>query len=97
VVDGKVVAAIQRSSQAEGEFRSNISLGGTGKSIVPSEDVAEIAIRTCRVFNTAVAGVDIIMSKRGPLVLELNISPGLEIENITGKDVVGAYLDYLVQ
>ncbi len=87
VVDGKVVAAIQRQAP-QGEFRSNIHLGGTAARVRITKEERRMAIKAAKILNLQVAGVDIIRSKKGPLLLEVNSSPGLEgIENATGKDI----------
>lgn len=89
VVDGKVVATIQREAMA-GEFRANIHLGGTASVIKPTSEEKKIAIRAAKAMDLKVAGVDIIRSSKGPLLLEVNSSPGLEgIEGATNKDIAG--------
>lgn len=92
VVDGKVVAAMQRQA-AEGEFRANIHRGGTASLVKITPAERRIAIRATKVLGLKVAGVDIIRSDKGPLLLEVNSSPGLEgIENATGKDIAGTMI-----
>lgn len=92
VIDGKVVAAIQREALA-GEFRANIHLGGTASVIKPTTEEKKIAIRAAKAMDLKVAGVDIIRSSKGPLLLEVNSSPGLEgIEGATNKDIAGEML-----
>ncbi len=87
VIDGKVVGAMERRA-AEGEFRANIHLGGTGSNVKTTPEERKIAIKAAKVMGLAVAGVDIIRSSIGPKVLEVNSSPGLEgIEDVTGKDI----------
>ena len=89
VIDGKVVAAIQREAVA-GEFRANIHLGGTASIIKPTSEEKRIAIKAAKAMDLKVAGVDIIRSSKGPLLLEVNSSPGLEgIEGATNKDIAG--------
>lgn len=89
VIDGKVVAAIQREA-LPGEFRANIHLGGTASVIKPTSEEKKIAIRAAKAMDLKVAGVDIIRSSKGPLLLEVNSSPGLEgIEGATNKDIAG--------
>lgn len=89
VVGGRVVAAMKRQAP-RGDFRSNLHRGGTAKGVRASVEEADVAIRAARVLGLGVAGVDLIRSKRGPLVLEVNASPGLEgIEDATGVDVAG--------
>ena len=87
VVDGKVVATIQREA-LPGEFRANIHLGGTASVIKVTPEEKKIAIKAAKAMNLKVAGVDIIRSAKGPLLLEVNSSPGLEgIEGATNKDI----------
>lgn len=89
VVDGKVVAAMQREA-LPGEFRANIHLGGKASIVKVTADEKKIAIKAAKAMNLKVAGVDIIRSAKGPLLLEVNSSPGLEgIEGATGKDIAG--------
>jgi ribosomal protein S6--L-glutamate ligase len=89
VVDGKVVASMERKA-APGEFRANIHMGGTAHVIKPTVEEKKIAIRAAKAMNLKVAGVDIIRSAKGPLLLEVNSSPGLEgIEGATSKDIAG--------
>lgn len=89
VVDGKVVAAIQREAAA-GEFRANIHMGGTASIIKPTAEEKKIAIKAAKAMDLKVAGVDIIRSSKGPLLLEVNSSPGLEgIEGATNRDIAG--------
>ena len=89
VVDGKVVAAMQREA-LPGEFRANIHLGGKASIVKVTSEEKKIAIKAAKAMNLKVAGVDIIRSSKGPLLLEVNSSPGLEgIEGATGKDIAG--------
>ena len=89
VIDGKVVATIQREAIA-GEFRANIHLGGTASIIKPTIEEKKIAVKAAKAMDLKVAGVDIIRSAKGPLLLEVNSSPGLEgIEGATNKDIAG--------
>ncbi|MDO6516394.1 30S ribosomal protein S6--L-glutamate ligase [Zobellia uliginosa] len=87
VVNGKVVASMQRQAE-KGEFRANIHQGGKASIIRITSEERKLAQKAAKVLNLAVAGVDIIRSNKGPLLLEVNSSPGLEgIENATGKDI----------
>lgn len=87
VVNGKVVASIMREAQP-GEFRANVHKGAIAKSIKISPEERKIAIKAVKVLGLDVAGVDLIRSNKGPLLLEVNSSPGLEgIEDATGKDI----------
>lgn len=89
VIDGKVVAAIQREA-LPGEFRANIHLGGTASVVKITSEEKKIAIKAAKAMDLKVAGVDIIRSSKGPLLLEVNSSPGLEgIEGATNKDIAG--------
>lgn len=89
VVDGKVVAAMQREA-APGEFRANIHMGGSASVVKVTAEEKKIAIKAAKAMDLKVAGVDIIRSSKGPLLLEVNSSPGLEgIEGATHKDIAG--------
>lgn len=95
VVDGHVVASMKRQAPA-GEFRSNLHRGGTARIEKLTEQERHLARKVCRILGLDVAGVDILRSKRGPLVLEVNSSPGLEgIETYTRIDVAGTIVQYL--
>ncbi|MCB1841143.1 MAG: RimK family alpha-L-glutamate ligase [Rhodospirillales bacterium] len=99
VVGDKIVASMERKSQ-DGDFRANIALGGAGfqVSITPEEE--ELALKACRTIGINIAGVDIIRSKRGPLVIEINVSPDFcgdqGLEKIAGVNVAGEIIDYAV-
>lgn len=87
VVDGKVVGAMMRTAQA-GEFRSNVHQGGTVKKVRLTKEERRSAIKAAKILKLKVAGVDILRSKDGPKILEVNSSPGLEgIMMATGKDI----------
>lgn len=93
VIDGKVVGSIQRQA-AEGEFRANLHLGGSASSVKITAEERKIAVSATKAMGLKVAGVDIIRSKTGPKVLEINSSPGLEgIEDTTGKDIAGLMIE----
>ena len=95
VVGKKVVAAMQRVAP-EGEFRSNVHRGAATKHINLTPEEEEIAIKSTKVLGLSVAGVDLMRSKRGPLVLEVNSSPGLQgIELLTGADVAGEIISFI--
>lgn len=97
VIGERVIAAMQRTA-AVGEFRSNLHRGGTAKVVKLRPDERKLAVKAAQVMGLDVAGVDIIRSNHGPLVLEVNSSPGLEgIEGATGKDIAGAIIDYLAK
>ena len=96
VVGDRVVAAMRRQAP-KGEFRSNLHRGGTAKPVRITRAEAAMAVRAARVLGLGVAGVDMLRSKRGPLVLEVNSSPGLEgIEAATGVDVAGCIVSHVV-
>jgi ribosomal protein S6--L-glutamate ligase len=96
VVGGEVVAAMRRQAP-KGDFRSNLHRGGSAKAVRVSEAEQATAVRAASVLGLGVAGVDLIRSKRGPLVLEVNSSPGLEgIEAATGIDIAGRIVDHVV-
>ena len=95
VVGKKVVAAMQRVAP-EGEFRSNVHRGAATKHINLTPEEEEIAIKSTKILGLSVAGVDLMRSKRGPLVLEVNSSPGLQgIELLTGADVAGEIISFI--
>ena len=89
VIDGKVVAAMKRQAP-KGEFRSNLHRGGTSSLIKITPEERSTAVRAARIMGLNVAGVDLLRSNHGPVVMEVNSSPGLEgIEGATNKDVAG--------
>lgn len=95
IVDGKVVGAMKRQGK-EGEFRSNLHRGGSASLIDLTDEEEKTALKASRSLGLAVAGVDMIQSKKGPLVLEVNSSPGLEgIENATGKNIAREIIRYI--
>lgn len=95
VVDGVVVGAMKRQGK-EGEFRSNLHRGGSANIIELSDEEENAAIKAAKVMGLGVAGVDLLQSARGPLILEVNSSPGLEgIEGATGKDIAGQIIKYV--
>jgi ribosomal protein S6--L-glutamate ligase len=90
VVGGRVIAAMKRQARA-GEFRSNLHRGGSADPVELDADEIAIAVRAAGVLGLQVAGVDLLRSERGPLLLEVNASPGLEgIEKCTGIDLANA-------
>lgn len=95
VVGDEVVASMRRQAP-EGDFRSNLHRGGTALHAVATEEERAVAIRAASVLGLGVAGVDLIRAKRGPLVLEVNSTPGLEgIESVCGVDVAGKIVEHL--
>ncbi|MGI6611998.1 MAG: 30S ribosomal protein S6--L-glutamate ligase [Candidatus Nanosyncoccaceae bacterium] len=93
VVGGRVVASMKRKSLTD-DFRSNLHQGGTGEPIKLTDDEKKMAIRAARAMGLGIAGVDIMRSKRGPLVLEVNASPGFGIEKVTGRNVAVKMIEY---
>jgi ribosomal protein S6--L-glutamate ligase len=95
VIGDKVFAAMKRQS-AEGDFRSNLHIGGKAEPVKLRPEERAIAVKAAKSLGLNVAGVDIVRSSQGPLVLEVNSSPGLEgIEKITGKDIASAIIEYI--
>jgi ribosomal protein S6--L-glutamate ligase len=95
VVDGHVVGAMKRQGK-EGEFRSNLHQGGSAEVIELSDEEEIAAIKAAKAMRLGVAGVDMIQSDRGPLILEVNSSPGLEgIEKATGRDIARKIIQYI--
>lgn len=95
IVDGHVVGAMKRQGK-EGEFRSNLHRGGSASVIQLTDDEENAAIKAAKAMGLGVAGVDMLQSSRGPLILEVNSSPGLEgIEHATGKDIAKSIIRYI--
>lgn len=96
VVGGKVVAAMKREAKSPEEFRSNLHRGGIATPIEITDEERNMAIRASRIIGLNVAGIDIVRSNRGPLIIEVNASPGLEgIEKTTGIDVASAIIQFI--
>jgi ribosomal protein S6--L-glutamate ligase len=97
IVNGEVVGAMKRTGK-EGEFRSNLHRGGQANVIKLSRAEKSTALKAANSMGLAIAGVDMLQSNRGPLVLEVNSSPGLEgIEKATGIDIAGKIIDYIIE
>ncbi|CAM4041754.1 MULTISPECIES: 30S ribosomal protein S6--L-glutamate ligase [Pseudoalteromonas] len=95
VIGDKVIAAMKRQAQ-EGEFRSNLHRGGSASLVRISPEERKTAVAAAKAMGLNVAGVDLLRSSRGPLVMEVNSSPGLEgIEKATGKDIAGMIIDFI--
>lgn len=97
VVGDKIVGSMMRKGQ-EGEFRSNLHRGGASVPVELTKKEQNMALKAATTLGLSIAGVDLIRSKRGPLVLEVNSSPGLEgIEAQTKEDIAGKMIDYVVE
>ncbi|MDZ7853518.1 MAG: 30S ribosomal protein S6--L-glutamate ligase [Halomonas sp.] len=95
VIGDKVVASMKRQA-AEGEFRSNLHRGGSASSIRITPEERSTAIRAAKAMGLRVAGVDLLRSNHGPVIMEVNSSPGLQgIETATGKDIAGLVIEHL--
>lgn len=95
IIDNKVVGAMKRQGK-EGEFRSNLHQGGTGSLIKLTRKEREVALTAAKSMGLAIAGVDMLQSDRGPLILEVNSSPGLEgIEKATNRDIASEIVQYV--
>ena len=95
VVGDRVVAAIRRQA-AEGDFRANLHQGGSAERVQPTAQEQSVAVRSARALGLAVAGVDLIRSSRGPLVLEVNSTPGLGgVEAVTGTDIAAQVVAHI--
>lgn len=100
VVGGKIVAAMQRKSK-DGDFRANIALGGVSESVELTALEKEVALKATQAIGINVAGVDLIRSDKGPLVIEINVSPNFGgewgLEDVSGVDVAGEIVEYAVR
>ena len=95
VIGGKVVATMKRQAK-DGEFRSNLHRGGTAELVKLTPEERSTAVRAAKIMGLNVAGVDLLRSNHGPVVMEVNSSPGLEgIEQATGKDVAGMIINFV--
>jgi ribosomal protein S6--L-glutamate ligase len=95
IIDGVVVGAMKRQGK-EGEFRSNLHRGGTAEIVTLTDEEENAALKAAKVMGLGIAGVDMLQSDRGPLILEVNSSPGLEgIESATGKDIATQIIKYV--
>ncbi len=93
-VGGRVVASMKRQS-LDDDFRSNLHKGGEGTKIKLTEEERKMAIKAAKAMGLNVAGVDMMRSERGPLILEVNASPGFGIEKVTGRDVASPIIEYI--
>ena len=96
VVGGRVVASMKRQS-LDDDFRSNLHKGGEGTVVKLTEEERKMAIKAAKAMGLNIAGVDLMRSDRGPLVLEVNASPGFGIEKVTGRDVATPIVEYIEQ
>lgn len=96
VVGGRVVASMQRKS-LDDDFRSNLHKGGEGTKVKLTDDENKMVIKAAKAMGLNVAGVDMMRSERGPLILEVNASPGFGIEKVTGRDVATPIIEYIEQ
>ena len=96
VVGSRVVASMKRQS-LDDDFRSNLHKGGEGTTIKLTDEEKKVAVKAARAMGLNVAGVDLMRSNRGPLILEVNASPGFGIEKVTGRNVAGAIIEYVEQ
>ena len=94
VVGSRVVASMQRAS-LDDDFRSNLHQGGAGTPIKLTDEEKKVALKAAKAMGLHVCGVDLMRSNRGPLVLEVNASPGFGIEKVTGKNVGGKIIEYI--
>ena len=95
VIGGKVVAAMKRTG-AEGDFRSNLHRGGSAAQVKITPEERSTAIRAAKVMGLNVAGVDVLRANHGPVIMEVNSSPGLEgLEGATGLDVAGKIIEFI--
>ena len=97
VVNGEIVGSMMRSAK-KGEFRSNIELGGVGKAVEITEEEANVALRSVQALDLHYGGVDVMRSKTGPLVLEVNSNPGFkELEEVSGVNIAKNIVEYAVE
>ncbi|MBR2803042.1 RimK family alpha-L-glutamate ligase [Candidatus Saccharibacteria bacterium] len=94
VVGNKVVASMQRTS-LDDDFRSNLHKGGQGISVKLTADEKKVVLKAAKAMGLHICGVDFMRSSRGPLVLEVNASPGFGIEKVTGCDVASKIIEYI--
>ncbi len=94
VVGSRVIASMQRIS-LDDDFRSNLHKGGEGKPVKLTDEEKKAALKAARAMGLHICGVDLMRSNRGPLVLEVNASPGFGIERVTGKNVGGKIIEYI--
>ncbi len=96
VVGSRVVASMKRQS-LDDDFRSNLHKGGEGTIIKLTDEEKKVAVKAAKAMGLNIAGVDMMRSDRGPLILEVNASPGFGIEKVTGRNVASAIIEYVEQ
>ena len=96
VVNGQVVASMVRKS-SDDDFRSNLHQGATAKSVKLTEEEKKMVLKAAKAMGLSFCGVDLMRSARGPLILEVNASPGFGIENVTGRQVAEKVIEYVEQ
>lgn len=94
VVGSRVVASMKRQS-LDDDFRSNLHKGAEGTIVKLTDEEKKMAVKAAKAMGLNIAGVDMMRSNRGPLILEVNASPGFRIEIVTGRDVAGAIIEYV--
>ncbi len=94
VVGGRVVASMKRQS-LDDDFRSNLHQGAEGATVKLTDEEAKVAVKAAKTMGLPICGVDLMRSSHGPLVLEVNASPGFGIEKITGRDIAAKIIDYV--
>lgn len=94
VVGSRVVASMKRQS-LDDDFRSNLHKGGEGTVVKLTDEETKMAVKAAKAMGLAIAGVDMMRSERGPLILEVNASPGFGIEKVTGRDVASKIIEYV--
>ena len=94
VVGSRVVASMKRQS-LDDDFRSNLHKGGEGTIVKLTDEEKKVAVKAAKAMGLNVAGVDMMRSNRGPLILEVNASPGFGIEKVTGRNVAGPIIEYV--
>ena len=96
VVGGRVIASMQRKS-LDDDFRSNLHKGGEGTIVKLTDEESKMAVKAAKAMGLNIAGVDLMRSERGPLILEVNASPGFGIEKVTGRNVALPIIEYVEQ
>ncbi len=96
VVGGRVIASMKRQS-LDDDFRSNLHKGGGGSPVKLTIEERKMCVKAAKAMSLNIAGVDFMRSSRGPLILEVNASPGFGIEQVTGRDIAGKVIDYVEQ